>query len=510
MNEEPLLQMIDISKAFPGVQAVSKVNISVSKGEVVSIVGQNGAGKSTLVSILSGIHALDEGEILIDGKKVRVSNTAIAQELGVGMVHQEPTLVPVMTVGANIFLNREIVKNGFTLDFKKMRSESKKILNILGFSINPDRHVEELSLVEREVIEIAKAMLLNPRILILDEVTSPLGTDEVEHLFSLVEELKTKGMAIIFISHRLKEVIKLSDRIVVLRDGKKVGELIGNNGVSEKEIINLMLGERANEMDEKREEVALDEKKQVLIVKDLSKSRFFSDVNFSLYSGEILGLAGLKGSGISELLKTLYGIFKKDSGEVTVNNSQIKINKPKDSISNGIGMVTNDRQREGLALVRSVEENITISSLEKLTNKLRFFKPRTLNKNADKYISALDIKTPSLKQEVLYLSGGNQQKVVLAKWLLRGLDIIFVDEPTRGVDVKAKSEIHKLLLELKNEGKGIIISSPEIPELLSICDRILVVVSGKIVNEVKRSSKKFNEADILELIHIEEHEFSIA
>lgn len=509
MNKKNLLKLTGISKAFPGVQAVSEVDFSVNKGEVVSIVGQNGAGKSTLMNLVGGIHSPERGDIFIDGKKVRIPNPAIAEELGIGMVHQEPTLVPMLTVAANIFLNKEHVKKGFILNFKKMMQESNKILNTLGFTINSKRLVEEMPLVEREVVEIAKAMLLNPRILILDEVTASLGTDEVENLFELIQELKSKGMAIIFISHRLKEVIKISDRIVVLRDGEKVGELNEKNKVSEKEIINLILGnkvleeEKKIEEDKRSEEIYIQEKPQ-LIVKNLSKNGYFKDVSFSLYGGEILGFAGLKGSGITEMMKAIYGILKKDYGDIYIGNKKVEVKRPKDAIKNGIGMVTNDRQKEGLALVRSVEENITISSLDHLASKFGFFKTNRLRKNATKFASALDIKIPSLKQEVLYLSGGNQQKVVISKWLLKNLDIIIVDEPTRGIDVKTKSDIHKLLVELKREGKGIIITSLEIPELLSICDRILVVVSGRIVIEVERLSNKFDEANIMEVMHVDE------
>lgn len=506
MNNQYLLNLIGISKSFPGVKALNNVDFMCNKGEIVSIVGQNGAGKSTLANIIAGIHVPDSGDIFIEGKKVRISNPAVAKELGISMVHQEPTLVSVLTVSANLYLNREYLKNGFILDFKKMKQESNKILDTLGFKIDPERLVEDLTLVEREVIEIAKAMLIDPRILILDEVTSPLDTDGVNSLFALMKELKSKGMSIIFISHRLNEIIQISDRIVVFRDGEKVGDLDSKGKFSIKEIIDLMLGEKTIERSEKTEEIYI-QGKQLLKVEHLSKENYFKDINFNLHNSEILGFAGLKGSGITELFKTIYGILIKDSGEIFIKDKRVITQSPKDSIRNGIGMITNERQKEGLALIRSVEENITISSLDFLANRFSFFRPGILRKNAEKYISILNIITPSLKQEVLYLSGGNQQKVLIAKLLLKGFDVIIIDEPTRGVDVKTKSEIYKILKELKTSGKGIIITSPEIPELLGICDRILIVTSGSIVGEVKRLTDKFNETNILGTMHIDVQKF---
>jgi len=500
MNNEPLLKLVEISKTFPGVKALREVDFSVNYGEVVSVVGQNGAGKSTLVNIIGGIYTPDNGNIFINGQKVRISNPGIAEKLGIGMVHQEPTLVPMMTVSANLFLNKEHLKNIFFLNFEKMKEESNKILDVLGFNINPETLVENLSLVERGVVETAKAMLLNPRILIFDEVTATLGISEVERLFKLIQELKSKGIAIIFISHRLQETIQISDRIVVLRDGKKVGEFNRKDKVSLKGIINLMIGEKVEERKERAKEIYIYDE-PILTVKNLSKIGYFKDINFNLYKGEILGFAGLKGAGITELLKTLYGTLIKDFGDVYLKNKKVIIQKPRDAIKNGIGMITNDRQKEGLALIRSIEENITISSLDYLTNMFNFLKPNILRRSAERYISTLDIKTTSLKQEALYLSGGNQQKVVLAKLLLRGLDVIIVDEPTKGIDVKTKVVMHNLLIELKEKGKGIIVASPEIPELLSICDRILIVASGRIVKEVKRSTNLFNESNILETMY---------
>lgn len=498
-DREALLSLKGVSKSFPGVRALSDIDFAVDGGEVVSLVGQNGAGKSTLMSIVGGIYAPDEGSISIGGEDVQIANPAVAEELGIGLVHQEPTLVPHMTVAANIFLNRERVRGRVVLDFKKMKSESARITRTLGFDIDPDRLVEDLSLVEREAVEIAKAMLLGPRILILDEVTAPLNADAAERLFGIVSALKAEGIAIVFISHRLDEVIRVADRIVVLRDGRNAGELSTERKISEKDVISLMLGERPPETAGGSSRGAPGE--EVISVRRLSKTPYFDDVSFTLSRGEILGFAGLKGSGVSELLKTLYGALKKDGGQVLIAGREARMRRPRHAIASGIGMLTNDRQKEGLALRRTVGENITISSLNRFASGLRFLRPGVLNGEASTLAQALSIRTPSMNQHVLSLSGGNQQKVVLAKWLLRNLNVVIADEPTRGVDVRAKEEIYKLLMGLRQEGKAMIVYSPEIPELLAICDRIVVVDAGHVVGEIDRLSPQFNESDILAMMH---------
>ena len=503
-RNEPLLSLTGTSKTFPGVQALENVDFAIDGGEVVSLVGQNGAGKSTLMSIIGGIYTPDQGHVSIAGDEVHITSPAVAEELGIGFVHQEPTLVPNMTVADNIFLNNEHTRKGLLLDFKRMRVESARIVTTLGFEIDPNRLVMDLSLVEKEVVEIAKAMLLSPRILILDEVTAPLDSDAVERLFELVSALKSQGIAIIFISHRLEEVVRISDRIVVLRDGKKAGELVGSDTVTEGNIISLMVGQRRAESivnapapaaAPHRDEGALHS------VEHLSMAPYFDDISFTLAGGEILGLAGLKGSGITELLKTLFGALRKDRGEVAVAGRPVSISRPADAIKCGIGMLTNDRQKEGLALTRSVIENITVSSLDRLASKLTFLRRGEVRGRAAELTQTLSIKTPSVDQYALNLSGGNQQKVVLAKWVLRSLKVLIADEPTRGVDVQAKDEIYKLLLGLKREGTAIIVHSPEVPELLAICDRVIVIRSGRMVGEVRRSSPEFNLHNVLELMH---------
>ena len=503
MNNEALLSLKFISKSFPGVKALSNIDFSINEGEIISIVGQNGAGKSTLMSIIAGLQLPDEGEIYIDGKKVIISNAAIADGLRIGIVHQEPSLVSTMSVFSNIFLGREKLRSKVFLNFKKMKTESTRIMRQIGFNINPNSLIEDLNLVEREVVEIAKALLFNPRILILDEVTAPLGIQEVKNLFKLIRELKNKGIGIIFISHRLNEVIELSDKIVVIRDGKKVSELKQEDNISEKEIIRFMLDDRTienlqiNSSDRKGSD-----SRNLLRVSNLTKNGLFNNINFELQGAEIIGLAGLKGSGVSEILRTIFGLIKKDSGTIFFKEEKINIKNPQIAMQKGIGMITNDRHKEGLALIRSIEENITISSLDRLSNKISFLKPGLLKSESKIFVDSLKIKLKSLTQEVMFLSGGNQQKVVLAKLLLKDLQVIIVDEPTRGVDVDAKNEIHKFLLKLKEDNKGILITSPEIPELLKVCDKIIVISMGEIVRIINRDDSNFSEHDILEIMHI--------
>lgn len=499
---KPLLKIENVYKEFPGVKALQGVDFILEKGSVVSLVGTNGAGKSTLSNIIAGIFEQDDGDIYVEGEKVRIPNPKEAENLGIAMVHQEPTLVPDMTVTQNLFLNKEITRGSLALDFKKMEEQSLSILDRLGYHIDVNRKAETLTLVEKEVVEIAKAMLLNPRILILDEVTAPLSKPEVEHLFLVIEQLKEQGIGIVFISHKIKEVIQISDKVVVFRDGNNVGELEATDKLSEREIISLMLGEIIEEnLEDYYDEMPGNNKAELLKVVNLFKKGYFSDINFTLLQGEIIGFAGLKGSGITELFKSIQGIDSFDEGELFVKGKIAQFRNPKQGINSGVGMITNDRQKENLALGLDVKENIAITSLEYFLNRLKIIKNGLVKGKSEDYCHYLSIKTPSISQIVENLSGGNQQKIVVAKCLLRNLDVIIIDEPTRGVDVKAKAEIYKLLLEQKKNQKGLLIASPELRELLDTCDRIFVVMAGKIIQEIKRDNENFNEKDIMEIMH---------
>ena len=501
---EALIEFKKVSKSFPGVQALRDVDFALYPGEVVALCGANGAGKSTAASIIAGVYPHDSGELLVNGAPVRFSNPKDAEKCGVGIVYQEPTLVQRMSVVENIFLGKELLTKLGTLDFKLMKRRAEETLATLGFGLDVNRRVSSLTLVEREATEIAKAVLLHPRILILDEVTAPLHQREVEHLFKVVRNLKKQNIGMIFVSHKLNECIEISDRIVVFRNGHNAADLDSSEGTTEKSIIVPMLGidaEGDDLHDVVKSEAAEGHNDDILRVEGYSDDKNYFDVDFTLHKGEILGFAGLKGAGITELFFSLQGTYPNTRGSMYVKGGEVSPRTPYEGINAGIGMVTNDRHKEGLALLLDVKCNITISSLKKLLTRLRLVRESRLRENSASYIDRLEIKTPSLYQMVANLSGGNQQKIVIAKWLMRDLDVIIADEPTRGVDIKAKSEIFKLLSELRDEGKGVIVFSPECRELLSICDRILIVADGRITSEVSRGGSGFNEPALLEIIH---------
>ena len=503
-----LLELRAIKKSFLGVPALRGVDLTLGEGEILSLVGMNGAGKSTLSHIIAGIHTPDSGDVLVEGNRVDIRNPKDAERLGIRMVSQEPTLCENMTVAENIFLNNELLDGGLLLSRRRMREECHRILGVLGYDVDPDALVEDLPLVARGVVSIARAMLTQPRILILDEVTAPLNGREVDNLFSVVRGLQARGIGIIYISHKLQEIIDISTRIVVLRDGQLVGAFAADPGarVDERDIIHLMLGEAEGWHGEYKERDAAARAEAVLLETDrLGKSELYEDVSIRLHSREIVGIAGLKGAGISELMLSLFGAITPDSGSVLRDGRPLgRLDSPKRAKTAGIGMVTNDRQKEGLALMLSVEDNIVISSLRKLSNRLGLMRPAQVSAAARTFIRAMSLKTTGPSQPVQYLSGGNQQKVVVAKWLLQDCAVILIDEPTRGVDVKAKNQIYDLLIEQKMAGKGIMVYSPEVRELLNICDRVLVMSRGRIVSEVARGDPDFNERGLLEAVHAAE------
>lgn len=499
---EKLLSMKNINKGFMGVSVLKEVDFELGQGEVISIIGTNGAGKSTLSNIIAGIYEKDGGVMEIEGREVDFHNPKDAEAHGIGMVHQEPTLCENMQVYENIFLNRELVKKSGTLDREKMKEESNRVLSYLGFNINVEETVQNLSLVGKGVVSIAKAMLMEPKILILDEVTAPLNQREVEHLFEVVNSLREKGLGIIYISHKIKEIVSISDKVVVLKDGENVGTFVAKEEpLSEKRIIHLMLGETEGWHGEYSEKEITQHKGEMLLeLKSLGKKDLYEDISIGLHKGEIIGLAGLKGSGVTELMFSVFGVLQPDSGEMLKEGEKISPATPKEAIAQGIGMITNDRQKEGAAITLSVEDNITVTSLSSMKNK-GIISGKKLIDATQEYIEKLQIKTTGPKQAVQFLSGGNQQKVVVAKWLLKDAQVILIDEPTRGVDVKAKNEIYNLLIKGKMEGKGIIVFSPETRELLNICDRILVLTAGKITSEIKREEENFNEKGVMEAMH---------
>ncbi|MGB9857541.1 MAG: sugar ABC transporter ATP-binding protein [Dictyoglomaceae bacterium] len=483
---DPIIRMEGISKAFPGVQALDRVDFEAYPGEVMGLVGENGAGKSTLMKILSGAYKKDAGRIYLDGKRIEIEDPYHAQRLGISTIYQEFNLTPNQTVAQNIFCNREPKKNGVLgklgfVDREKMEEEAKKILEIVGADVSPKELVRNLSVAEKQMVEIAKALSFKAKIIIMDEPTSALGPEEVEKLFEIIRQLKSQGIAVIFISHRLEEVFKIADRITVLRDGKLVGIMRKEEATPEK-VIYLMVNRPLTEMF-KKEEAKLGE--VVLEVKNLSKKGVVENINFKLYKGEILGIAGLVGSGRTEMVRLIFGADKKDSGEIYLEGKKVEINSPEDAVRLGIGFVPEDRQNQGLILKLAVRENIGIPILKKLVN-LLFINKGKLNSIAKEFVQKLNIKTPSLLQKVLYLSGGNQQKVVLAKWLSLSPKVLILDEPTRGIDVGAKVEVHAIMNQLAKSGIGIIMISSEMPEVLAMSDRILVMNEGRLVAEMSK------------------------
>lgn len=486
-----LLKMQGISKSFPGVKALDKVDFRIYQGEVMGFLGENGAGKSTLMKVLSGVYTRDEGSMVLRGQPYDPKSPKDAMDQGVAIIHQEFNLIDNMKVYENIYLARE-VKTSATLDKDTMYKKTGEVLERLDPGIDPGALVESLSLAQKQMVEIARALALNADIIIMDEPTDALTSREVEKLFKVIEDLKAQGKGIVYISHRLEEIERICDRFIVLRDGHYVGERNVKDS-SEDEIIKMMVG-RSLEDYIPYEKIELGDVS--LEVKNLS-NEFVKDISFQLRQGEILGIAGLVGAGRTELGKTLYGHYKKDCGDVILNGENINVKNEKEAIKKGIAYVSEDRKVDGLVLSMEVNNNMTLSSLKK------FIKSLMINKKSEevevqKYIDNMAIKTPSAKQIIENLSGGNQQKVAIAKGLMTDPSVLILDEPTRGVDVGAKSEIYEILNDIKKKGKSIIIISSDMPELLGLSDRILVVASGRLVGELDR--EEASQEKIMELI----------
>lgn len=476
--QENILTMKGITKVFGSTVALDHVDLNVRKGEVHALLGENGAGKSTLMKILSGVYSADEGTITIDGQTVTFQNTREAAKGGVGLVFQELNLVPSLTTTENAFLGRLKTKNGRVL-WKEMRAEFAAFMKSIDFEMNPNSLVSDLSIAEKQMIEIARALMLQSKIIVLDEPTAPLTTQEIRKLFTIVRNLKEKGITIIYISHRLEEVFQICDRATILRDGHYICTLDVENTCKE-ELIEKMVG-RSME-GEFPERTFGQYKEKVLEVKDLCTPGFLLNINLTLHKGEILGLAGLVGSGRSEIAKAVFGADKIEKGEFYINGKKVAIHSTLMAKAHSIGLVPEDRKDEGLSLNFSVQRNISITNLKKSCSNFGLLSSRKENEVAERYIHELNIKTPSPRQRVEQLSGGNQQKVVLAKWLYNDADILILDEPTRGIDVGAKYEIYLLMLELVKQGKSIIMISSELPEIFALSDRIVVMYEGEVRN----------------------------
>ncbi|RLE55649.1 MAG: D-xylose ABC transporter ATP-binding protein [Thermoprotei archaeon] len=506
----PVLETIELTKVFPGVVALDRVNFDLLPGEIHGLVGQNGAGKSTFVKILNGILRPDSGKILIDGKEVAIPNPATAKRLGITLIHQEITLVPYLTVAENIFLGREpIVKKHIFkyIDRRELFRRAEEILTTLGVDIDPKAKVKDLNVGEQEIVQIARALSENARIICLDEPTSPLTPKEIERLFDIMRTLKKQGRSMIFITHRIEEVFQICDRVTVLRDGKKIAT-VKVSEVSPQDIVKMMLGRELAEFYVKREprveEIEKVSKVPTLEVIDLwvTPERVtevpLKGISFKVYAGEILGVTGLLGAGKTELGKAIIGLGRITKGKVLIEGREVKIRGPVDALKHGIVYIPEDRRREGLVLTMSVKANISLPSLYKLCKYLGLIDLGREEEVARYWIKALNIVTPSTKTKVANLSGGNQQKVSLAKMLEVKPKIVILDEPTFGIDIGAKVEIRKIIAKLADEGLAVILLSSDIDEVLSLADRIVVMRDGMKVGEF--INKNVSREDIYKLM----------
>jgi ribose transport system ATP-binding protein len=478
MSNEQLLLVEGVSKGFPGVQALQNVRFDLSAGEVHALVGENGAGKSTLMKVLSGIYKKDAGTIKFKGQNIDVSGPLEAQHLGISIIHQEINLMPDLTVAENIFIGREPRSIGkFFLNDRKLNSDAQALLDTLKLPLDPTQIVGGLTVAKQQMVEIAKALSYNSSVIIMDEPTSSLTPTETAALFEIIENLKKAGKGVIYISHRLEELSKISDRITVFRDGKYI-DTLQTKDTNIAKIISLMIG-RDVQVD-LRPETNTATPEVVLKVEGLTSKKLLKDVSFDLKRGEILGFAGLMGAGRTEVALALVGKDPISSGKVEVNGKAVKISNPADAVAHGIGYLSEDRKRYGLLLNQNVDFNIILSSVKRYSNALGFFKSAESKKISEAAVKKLSIRTPSISQTAKNLSGGNQQKVVISKWLTRECDILIFDEPTRGIDVGAKDEIYKLLRDLAAQGKSIIMISSELPEVLRLSDRIVVMCEGRV------------------------------
>ena len=475
-----ILTMKGIDKSFPGVHALDHVDLELRRGEVHALMGENGAGKSTLMKVLTGIYHKDSGTITYEGREVEFSNPREAQDAGIVIVHQELNMLGHLTVAQNIFIGREYMK-GKLIDDKKMNEEARKLFDQLGIDIDPTETMSRLTVGKQQMCEIAKAISHEAKVIVFDEPSAALTEAEIEELFKIIRDLRNKQMGIIYISHRMDEIKVITDRVTVMRDGGYVGTLITKDCTKD-DIINMMVGRVIYE-DPKTESAVAKDAPVVLKVEHLNAGRMVKDVSFELRKGEILGFSGLMGAGRTETMRALFGADPKQSGDIYVNGEKIEVRTPQDAVRHGIGYLSEDRKRYGIVVDKSVAENSTMASLENYMKGM-FIDKKKENDAAQKYVDLLRTKTPGVDQLVVNLSGGNQQKVVIAKWLVRNCDILIFDEPTRGIDVGAKSEIYQLMNELVEEGKSIIMVSSEMTEILRMSDRIVVMCEGRKTGEL--------------------------
>lgn len=477
----PRLKLINVSKAFPGVQAVKNVSLEAYDQQILALVGENGAGKSTLMNIINGVVQPDSGSIILDGTEVRIDSPRRAQALGITMIHQELALIPELTVGQNMFLGREPSRGGW-IDWNELYRQTQQVLDRLGITISARAKIAELSIAEQQLVEIARALSYRARLIALDEPTSSLTDRETEILFRLVRQLRAEGVALIYISHRMEEIFALADRIAVMRDG----ELITTGPAREftpQRVVQLMVG---RELQPSAPQPAEPRGEPILRATNLVAGKAVRGVSLTLHRGEIVGMAGLVGAGRTNVARVLFGADRLDQGEIWFEGKPVSIRSPRDAIRLGIGLVTEDRKAQGLFLKQSVRNNAGAGLLERLS-RFGFVNFRALTQQVSDLSARLRVRTPSLNQQVRNLSGGNQQKVIIARWLALQPKVLILDEPTRGVDVGAKADIHALIRELAAQGMAILMISSELPEILAVSDRILVMREGRITAELNRA-----------------------
>ncbi|GAK60806.1 putative ribose/galactose/methyl galactoside import ATP-binding protein [Candidatus Vecturithrix granuli] len=489
MKQAPLLNMEHIHKAFPGVQALDDVHFEVLPGEIHALVGENGAGKSTLMKILSGAHQPDQGTIFWEEQPVHIPTPRRSQEIGISTIYQELMLTPDLTVAENIFLGREPAKSFGRVDRKIMHTESERLLKLLDMPLDPRTPVKLLSIAQQQMVEVAKALSQKSRLIIMDEPTSSLTEHETLKLFEVSRHLRQQGVSIVFISHRLEEVFMICDRVTVLRDGKFV-ETANVSDVTKEEMIQWMVGRQLGNIFVKEDAQIRD---TILEVRNLSTDKLLRDISFTLSRGEILGFSGLVGAGRTEVMRAIFGVDPYASGTVLINGQEVHITSPEQAIKYKMGFVPEDRKQQGLFLGLALRENITSACMKKVCHDGYVIDNATERKISENFVKAINIKTPSLEQKVMNLSGGNQQKVVISKWLATDPEILIVDEPTRGIDVGSKKEIHALLSHLAKQGIGVIMISSELPEIIGMSDRVVVMHEGKISGIIAEKTQMTQE-----------------
>ena len=487
LSSKTILEVRKVSKSFPGVQALDKVDMDIREGEVHALLGENGSGKSTLTKCIVGAYQRDSGKIVYAGNEVSFSSPTESFKQGISVIYQERSLIPKLSIEQNVFLGDELLSSGF-LSENKMRKRFVELCESFGFDLPPEEKVFRLGVAQQKVVEIMKALSRNSRVVIMDEPTASLSKEEADHLFNIISQLKSRGISILYITHILDEVFRITDRITVLRDGKKISTL-DTPSTNKEEVVNLMVGEVFHDVEDISSFARYDHP-AVLSLKNIKKLPRVKDISFEVYPGEILGITGLTGSGKTELARAVFGAERVDSGEIFVDGKQVQLGSPVDAINSGIALIPEDRKSDGLVLLFEVFKNITLPAIDEFTIKPGIIITRKEYRKAEDYRERLNIRLASIQQQTKFLSGGNQQKVVIAKWLLTRPKLLIMDEATQGIDVKAKSEIYSIVRELAESGFSVVFISSEVQEVQRVSDRILVFADGEIAGEFKRGARQ--------------------